>query len=67
MRFNLLFFFTLFGPVVNDKTGIIKGVVIESGGKKPVELATVVIEGTSIGAPSDENGKFVIDLSLIHI
>jgi hypothetical protein len=61
MRFNLLFFFTLIGTVVNAQTGIIKGVVIESGGKKPVELATVVIEGTSIGAQSDENGKFVID------
>lgn len=61
MRFNLLFFFTLIGTVVNAQTGIIKGVVIESGGKKPVELATVVIEGTSIGAQSDENGKFIID------
>lgn len=61
MRFNLLFFFTLIGTVVNAQTGIIKGVVIESGGKKPVELATVVIEGTSNGAQSDENGKFVID------
>lgn len=43
------------------QTGIIKGKIIESGGGKIVEFATVVIEGTTNGVQSDENGEYKIE------
>lgn len=48
------------------QTSIINGTIIDSETKKPVEFASVIISGTSIGALSDENGKFSIqNVSLI--
>jgi len=40
--------------------GILKGKVVEKGTASPVELATVVIEGKSLGATTDSTGAFVI-------
>lgn len=51
---------TLIGAASFAQTGIIKGKIIESGGK-PVEFATVVIDGIQTGTQSDLNGEFIID------
>ncbi|MCS6820103.1 MAG: TonB-dependent receptor, partial [Chitinophagales bacterium] len=42
------------------QTGIVKGRITESGSGNPIEFATVVIEGTSIGAQTDDQGNFII-------
>jgi hypothetical protein len=60
MKNYLTLFFAIVVFVSEAQTGIIKGKITESGGK-PVEFATVVIDGTQNGTQSDENGSFIID------
>ncbi|WP_244199315.1 SusC/RagA family TonB-linked outer membrane protein [Flavobacterium psychrolimnae] len=45
--------------VSQEKERFIKGVVLDSKDKNPVPGATILIKGTSTGAISDSNGKFV--------
>lgn len=45
--------------VSQEKERFIKGVVLDSKDKLPIPGATILIKGTSTGAISDSNGKFV--------
>jgi len=60
MKNCLTLFFAIVVLVSEAQTGIIKGKITESGGK-PVEFATVIIDGTQTGTQTDENGNFSID------
>ena len=42
------------------ETGSVSGRVREANGKKPIRDASVIIEGTSLGARSDDQGYFLI-------
>ena len=42
------------------ETGSVSGRVREANGKKPIPEASVIIEGTSLGARSDDQGYFLI-------
>ncbi|AZQ62578.1 TonB-dependent receptor [Flammeovirga pectinis] len=60
---QLLSFFSIFilsFTCAHAQNGIIRGSVTELPNNKPVPYATVVIQGTSIGATTDENGKYEI-------
>lgn len=50
----------LFAAVANAQTGIIKGRVTDKINNEPVAFATLLLEGTTIGANSDENGNYEI-------
>jgi hypothetical protein len=60
MKNCLTLLFAIVVLVSEAQTGIIKGKITESGGK-PVEFATVIIDGTQTGTQTDENGNFSID------
>lgn len=54
--FLFIFSSTLFG-----QTGQISGIIIDSASKEPLIGATILLEGTSIGAVSDVDGRFEIE------
>ena len=62
MRFlKLLFIALIFTPsLLLAQKGIIRGSVIEDNTGEPMFAVTVVIDGTSIGASTDFDGKFEI-------
>lgn len=54
-----LLIFVLLPRAVSAQTGTVSGTVVDEQGQ-PVPLATVVVEGTNLGAITDENGAYVI-------
>lgn len=46
---------------VHAQTGTIKGKLLNARTNAPLEFATVVIQGTSVGTSSDMDGKFVLN------
>ncbi len=46
--------------VAQNKTGTIEGIVVDALSNEAVPVATVVIEGTTLGASTDFEGKFTI-------
>lgn len=60
--FFLTLFMFLFGmTAVSAQTGQIKGMVLDSATEEPLIGVNVGIQGTSIGAPSNVDGEFVIN------
>ena len=62
-RFNFtvtLFFFLVFINSLFAQSGTLKGIVVDSVSRDPLPGANVMLVGTSIGAASDVEGKFVI-------
>jgi len=59
---RFLFFLTIFlnANIVPAQTGKISGKVIDKSSSTPIIGATVVLEGTTIGAVSDTDGRFTI-------
>ncbi|MBI3005247.1 MAG: TonB-dependent receptor, partial [Ignavibacteriales bacterium] len=53
---TILFQFAL----AQQKTGLISGEVRDASTKQPLPMANVFVVGTSFGAASDENGRFII-------
>ncbi|MCX7984952.1 MAG: TonB-dependent receptor [Bacteroidetes bacterium] len=51
---------TFITNIVAAQTGIIEGVVLESGTKSPVVGASVIVVGTTLGSATDDNGRFTI-------
>ncbi|MGH7563146.1 MAG: carboxypeptidase-like regulatory domain-containing protein, partial [Gemmatimonadota bacterium] len=51
--------FALLPRAASAQTGTVSGTVVDERGE-PVPLATVVVEGTNLGAMTDENGAYVI-------
>lgn len=58
MRVITIFFLLFYCPVWSQQ---IRGKVIDSASQKPLVKASVFINGTSIGATTNENGEFSID------
>lgn len=54
-------FLSLISTAILGQTGMIKGNIIDSITKDPLIGATILVEGLSIGAISDENGDFTIN------
>lgn len=61
-RLMLIFFVLSFGTglLFAGQTGKVTGRIIDSGTKEPVIGATVIVEGTFLGAAADKNGDYVI-------
>ena len=60
---QLLFLFIFFSSVISiygQSAGTFKGKIIDSESKEYISSANIVIEGTNIGASSDNNGYFEI-------
>jgi outer membrane receptor protein involved in Fe transport len=67
MKFNYRFFFYLacallfvVNSIYGGTTGKITGRVIDSETGKPLPSAIVIVEGTKLGASTDEDGNFMI-------
>ena len=60
--FKILYFFLLTSKITFAQNfGEIKGQVIDLENEKPLEGASIKIEGTNLGVSSDSNGYFKID------
>ena len=51
--------FAVLPRAASAQTGTVSGTVVDERGQ-PIPLATVVVEGTNLGAVTDENGAYVI-------
>src|SRR5476649_313302 len=60
-KFILMIFFLLCTPILFAQTTRVSGVVTDASNKQPVPFATVSFLGTSIGMPTDNNGKYKIN------
>ncbi|HEY3387434.1 MAG TPA: carboxypeptidase-like regulatory domain-containing protein, partial [Saprospiraceae bacterium] len=49
-----------FFSALNAQTGEIKGIVTNSINKEPIPYAVIILEGTSLGTTSDDNGNYTI-------
>ncbi len=56
----IMFFFFLFRPAFSAENGTIEGSVIDSQTGEALPGANLLLQGTSLGAASDLNGKFII-------
>ena len=57
----LVFLFSyFFFSALNAQTGEIKGIVSNSINKEPIPFAVIILEGTSFGTTSDDNGNYTI-------
>jgi len=56
-----MIFFLLCTPILFAQTTRVSGVVTDASNKQPVPFATVSFLGTSIGMPTDNNGKYKIN------
>ena len=60
--FKILFLFLIISKITFAQNfGEIKGQVIDFENEKPLEGASIKIEGTNIGVSSDSNGYFKIE------
>ncbi|WP_281615663.1 TonB-dependent receptor [Flammeovirga sp. SubArs3] len=60
-NFLVLFNIFILASTAFAQKGIIRGTVTELPRNEPVPYATVVIQGTSTGATTDDNGKYQIE------
>jgi hypothetical protein len=62
MRFTFLSLLFLFAVVSisGQKFGTVSGTVIDKTTQRPIEFASVALEGTSFGATTDSNGAFIV-------
>ncbi|MFM2394115.1 MAG: hypothetical protein RLZZ546_2097 [Bacteroidota bacterium] len=61
MRFLVLFFLSIvFFGLHAQNLGIISGTIIDLTDQRPIEFASVILEGTEYGATTDSNGIFKI-------
>lgn len=58
--FSLLFFFCCSMGIALGQNGIIKGRIVEAANNQAVPFASVVVEGTTMGANSDDEGNYEI-------
>jgi len=56
----MMFFFFLIRPVFSAENGTIEGSIIDSQTGEALPGANLLLQGTSLGAASDLNGKFTI-------
>ena len=56
----ILLLFLLYLNTLSAQSGIIKGTVVDSLTNDPLPGANIILLGTSIGAASDNEGKFII-------
>lgn len=62
MRIYPLFLALLIAQsVFSQKTGVIQGKITAFSSNQPVEFATLILEGTALGAQTDEKGDFTIN------
>lgn len=59
IRLFVLFFCSFY--IVSAQSGIIKGRVVDAKNNEPIPFASVIIQGSTIGANSDELGNYVIE------
>ena len=59
--FSTILFLTIF--ILPTKSQLISGKIIDSSNGKPLEYVSIGVPETSIGAISDENGNFKIDVT----
>src|SRR6187549_2209027 len=57
---SILFYCCLLTEYAKAENGTIKGRIMEQVTRKPVPFANIVVEGTSTGATSGEDGYFEI-------
>ncbi len=50
----------LFSASLFSQSGIIKGKVTNSINKEPITYVTIVVQGTTMGGTSDDNGDYTI-------
>src|SRR6056300_1387200 len=61
MKIHILFLFTLFSfSLFAQNTGSLNGRIIDSQSEQPLEGASVILKGTSVGVVTDEDGYFTI-------
>ncbi len=60
MKKYIIIFFMMSFSLHAQKTGKIKGTIIDSNTKEAMPGANIILEGTYYGAATDFNGKFVI-------
>jgi len=64
-NFVLIFLLTCTFQLAFGQRGSFRGIVFDNSNSKPIAYATVTIEGTTLGAMTDEEGLFIIsDLPL---
>jgi len=56
----LICIFSLKSTIIIAENNIIKGEIVDAKTKQPLQNANIIIEGTSFGAASDIDGKFII-------
>jgi hypothetical protein len=59
-----LTFYIVLGLVFNKgfaQTGVIKGKVLDAENREPIPFANIILQGTSYGAISNMEGKFIIE------
>lgn len=56
----LLLFVSLLPVVLFGQAGIIRGKVLNTISNEPVPFANILLQGTSVGASADENGRYEI-------
>jgi len=59
-HFLTLSIFSIFSLVSYAQTGIIKGKITDKFNNQPIGFANVLVEGTTLGATSEEDGTFEI-------
>ena len=43
------------------QNGVVKGIITTETGNEPIPFANIIIEGTSVGAVADFDGKYQIN------
>lgn len=65
-----LFVMNLLVAVYGQDTGTLSGVILDHKSKEPLIGANVIVEGTSLGAATDYEGKYLIqgvDVGIISL
>ncbi|HEY3404132.1 MAG TPA: TonB-dependent receptor [Ohtaekwangia sp.] len=60
MKYFIFFLSILIPQIIFAQTGIIRGKVLDAINNDPVPFANILIQGTSTGVVSDENGNYEI-------
>jgi TonB-dependent receptor len=47
-------------PVTTEGNGVVSGLIIDVNTGEPMQGATILLEGTTIGTSSDANGRFIL-------
>ena len=64
MKIHILFLFTLFSfSLFAQNTGSLNGRIIDSQSEQPLEGASVILKGTSVGVVTDEDHILLLKTS----